>query len=69
MCGYVSLVPPKYVPTGEAAREIGVGRATLARWWSEGLVTPALITAGGHARWDVEDLKRQLSERPRASQG
>lgn len=68
MCGYVSSVPPKYVSTGEAAREIGVGRATLARWWSDGLVTPALVTAGGHARWDVDDLKRQLAERPRANE-
>jgi len=69
MCGYVSAVPPKYVPTGEAANEIGVGRATLARWWAEGLVTPALVTAGGHARWDVDDLKRQLAERPRGTGG
>lgn len=69
MCGYVSCVPPKYVPTGEAAREIGVGRATLARWWSEGLVKPVLVTAGGHARWDVDDLKRQLAELPRANEG
>jgi DNA-binding transcriptional MerR regulator len=61
-------VPPKYLPTGEAAREIGVGRATLARWWSEGLVTPVLVTAGGHARWDVDDLKRQLAARPRAGE-
>lgn len=64
MCGYVSYVPPKYVPTGVAAREIGVSRQTLARWRSEKLVTPAIVTAGSHARWDVEDLKRQLAERP-----
>jgi DNA-binding transcriptional MerR regulator len=59
----VSDVTERLVTTGEAAKEIGVGRATLARWWAEGLVTPALVTAGGHARWDVEDLKRQLRER------
>jgi DNA-binding transcriptional MerR regulator len=59
-------VPSKLVPTGDAAKEIGVARTTLARWWQHGLVEPALVTAGGHARWDVDDLKRQLRERPPA---
>ncbi|MGH8576150.1 MAG: MerR family transcriptional regulator [Gammaproteobacteria bacterium] len=39
---------------------MGVGRSTLHRWWRTGLVTPAMVTAGGHARWDVEDLRAQL---------
>jgi hypothetical protein len=68
MCGYVSSVSSRYVPTGIAARELGVGRQTLARWKSEHLVTPALVTPGGHARWDVEDLKRQLHERRLATE-
>ncbi|WP_141977709.1 MerR family transcriptional regulator [Saccharothrix saharensis] len=49
------------VSTGEAAKSIGVGRATLARWWAEGLVVPTLVTAGGHARWDVDQLRRDLA--------
>jgi predicted site-specific integrase-resolvase len=58
--------PPKLVATGVAAREIGVARTTLYRWWQDGLVEPALVTAGGQARWDVDDLKRQLrSKQPR----
>ncbi|MGB3444458.1 MAG: MerR family transcriptional regulator [Actinophytocola sp.] len=60
------MPPPHLVATGIAAREIGVARSTLARWWAQDLVKPALITAGGHARWDVDDLKRQLRERPPA---
>ncbi|ONI90637.1 hypothetical protein ALI144C_02925 [Actinosynnema sp. ALI-1.44] len=56
-------VPPKLVSTGVAARELGVDRGTLHRWWQEGLVEPIFVTAGGHARWDVEDLKRQLREK------
>lgn len=59
----VSNPSVKLVSTGEAAKAIGVGRATLARWWQDGLVTPALVTAGGHARWDIEDLKAQLRAR------
>lgn len=46
--------------TGAAAAAFGVSRGTLARWWAEGIVTPALITPGGHARWDIEDLREQL---------
>jgi DNA-binding transcriptional MerR regulator len=53
-------VPPKLVSTGVAAKELGVGRATLARWWKDRLVSPAVVTAGGQARWDMDDLKRQL---------
>lgn len=50
------------VPTGVAARRIGVDRATLVRWWQRGLVTPEFVTAGGHARWDLGALLRQLRE-------
>jgi DNA-binding transcriptional MerR regulator len=52
--------PDKLVPTGVAAKAIGVGRATLFRWWKDGLVTPEVVTPGGHARWNVADLKAQL---------
>ncbi|MDQ4103775.1 MAG: MerR family DNA-binding transcriptional regulator [Actinomycetota bacterium] len=51
----------KLVSTGVAAREIGVAAATLVRWWQQGLVTPTLVTAGGHARWDMADLHEQLN--------
>lgn len=50
------------VPTGSAARQIGVHRGTLVRWWRQGVVTPELTTPGGQARWDVARLKRQLGE-------
>lgn len=53
------------VPTGIAAKAIGVGHSTLARWWAEGSVTPALVTPGNHARWDIEDLRNQLRARRR----
>jgi DNA-binding transcriptional MerR regulator len=53
------------VATGVAAKALGVAHSTLARWWAEGLVTPALVTPGNHARWDVEDLRAQLRARRR----
>ncbi len=46
--------------TGKAAEALGVSLTTLQRWAHQGLVTPALRTAGGHFRWDLDDLKAQL---------
>ncbi|TKG66905.1 MerR family transcriptional regulator [Prauserella endophytica] len=46
--------------TGEAAKELGIGRTTLFRWWKAGLVTPDYVTPGGQARWNTADLRRQI---------
>lgn len=53
---------PKLVSTGVAARELGVDRVTLARWWRSGLVEPTFVTAGGHARWDVDKLRNDINQ-------
>jgi predicted site-specific integrase-resolvase len=53
------------VATGQAAKAIGVAHSTLARWWKDGYVTPALVTPGNHARWNVDDLREQLRARRR----
>lgn len=50
------------VTTAQAARMLGVGRSTLHRWWADEVVTPAMVTPGGHARWDMADLKRQIAD-------
>lgn len=50
----------RYITTGVAAREIGVSAATLTRWVAAGKVTPAEVTAGGHFRWILSDLRAQL---------
>jgi DNA-binding transcriptional MerR regulator len=52
--------PDKLVSTGVAAKAVGVSRQTLSRWAQEGLVTPRLITAGGQARWSIDDLMTEL---------
>lgn len=62
----MNVAPPKYVSTGVAAKALGVDRGTLARWWANGDVTPAYVTPGGQARWDMDDLKRQLRDRRKA---
>jgi excisionase family DNA binding protein len=51
-----------YVSTGTAARALGIGHVTLLRWAHAGAVTPAYRTPGGQYRWDLDDLRRQLTE-------
>jgi DNA-binding transcriptional MerR regulator len=50
------------VSTSQAATQMGLSPRTLQHWARKGLVQPALVTAGGHYRWDVDDLRRQLHE-------
>jgi 8-oxo-dGTP pyrophosphatase MutT (NUDIX family) len=58
----------RHVTTGKAADALGVSLTTLQRWAHQGLVTPALRTAGGHFRWDIEDLRGQLRAMDRTAQ-
>lgn len=51
------------VPTASAARALNVTKSTLLRWMRAGIVTPVDTTVGGHHRWDVDDLRRQLRAR------
>lgn len=50
----------RYIPTGDAARALGISTATLTRWAVAGKVTPAERTIGGHYRWDMTSLRAQL---------
>lgn len=56
------------VSTAQAAEALNVARSTLSRWASDGLVTPAQRTVGGHLRWNVDDLRRQVDELTRRKQ-
>jgi predicted site-specific integrase-resolvase len=49
-----------YVTSRVAAQRLGVGLSTLQGWAARGIVKPAWRTPGGQARWDVDDLRRQL---------
>jgi DNA-binding transcriptional MerR regulator len=52
----------KLVSTAEAAAELGVSVRTLQQWRQDGTVLPDVVTPGGHARWDVERLRRELRD-------
>jgi predicted site-specific integrase-resolvase len=62
MRGIITDVAGEYVTTGEAAAELGVTATTLREWMHKGIVTPALTTAGGQARWRMSELRQQLAE-------
>lgn len=53
----------RLLTSGQLARALGVAPRTVARWAQDGWITPELVTAGGHYRWDLEAVKRQLAER------
>jgi excisionase family DNA binding protein len=61
------MAADRLLTTGEAAQALSVDRSTLARWIREDRVTPTSVTAGGHARWDIEDLKQQVAKLRRQS--
>jgi DNA-binding transcriptional MerR regulator len=52
----------RLVGSGEAAKAVGVHVRTLQEWAKAGIVKPTTRTAGGYARWDIDDLRRQLEE-------
>ncbi|MEV0698236.1 MerR family transcriptional regulator [Saccharopolyspora sp. NPDC050389] len=56
---------PRLVSSSELARELGVTRQTVARWVRSGVITPVTVTAGGQARFDMEQAKRELREHRR----
>jgi DNA-binding transcriptional MerR regulator len=57
------VVRQRLVSTGELAKELHVTRTTIQRWWNEGIIAPDAVTAGGHGRWDVKRVQRELLRR------
>lgn len=50
---------PGLVSTGQAAYALNITAAALRRLRAAGVAVPAAFTDGGHARWDVDDLREQ----------
>lgn len=61
----------RYLTTSELSHRLGIAARTIQGWRKNGLITPALVTAGGQARWieqDVRDQLRKLDEERRKGQ-
>jgi DNA-binding transcriptional MerR regulator len=58
--GYVSGVTPEPadLSTGDLARATGNTVRTIRFYEEEGLLTPAVVSEGGHRRYTAEDLER-----------
>jgi excisionase family DNA binding protein len=52
----------RLLSSGQAADELGIDRSTLWRAVKAGDITPTEITPGGHLRFDLDDLRRQIRE-------
>jgi len=50
----------RLVTTSELARAIGLSGRTIQRYRTEGIITPVVVSKGGHARWDVEQVIEDL---------
>lgn len=57
------------ITTGEAARLLGISQPTLNRAVRSGRLRPALVTPGGHRRFDGTQLSASLSFDARDSEG
>lgn len=49
------------MPSGDAARVLGISSRTLQRYVKAGLVIPDLVLASGQYRWDVARLREQIN--------
>jgi DNA-binding transcriptional MerR regulator len=56
------VVEDRLLTTSEAAKAMGLSRATLASYARRGLLTPRMVLPTGHYRWSLQDIERQLRE-------
>lgn len=55
--------PKELLRASEVGAHFGVTGGTIRDWTRAGVITPTLITPGGHYRYSVEDVREQLAAR------
>jgi predicted site-specific integrase-resolvase len=48
--------------TSQLSKRLGISVRTLQQWRVDGWIKPELVTVGGQARWDEDNVKAQLRE-------
>lgn len=56
-------VRPVFITPGQAARRLGVSVRSMQNWTKAGQIAPDWRTPGGHMRWDVQRVLRELAPR------
>ena len=56
------MADEELLTTSQLARALGLSLSSIKRYISAGQIKPDLITPGGHYRWNVESVRRQLRE-------
>jgi DNA-binding transcriptional MerR regulator len=55
-------VAQKLLTTGELAKALGVSGGAILVWEEKGYIRPYFKTPGGHRRWILEDVRKQLNQ-------
>ena len=56
------MADEELLTTSQLARALGLSLSSIKRYISAGQIRPDLTTPGGHYRWNVESVRRQLRE-------
>jgi predicted DNA-binding transcriptional regulator AlpA len=58
----------RIIRPAQAARLLGISRATLYRWEASGRLAPRVILGPGTSGWKEEDLAKFIANAPRGGQ-
>jgi predicted DNA-binding transcriptional regulator AlpA len=65
-----NIIPPsRIIRPAQAARLLGISRATLYRWSASGRLAPRVILGPGVSGWKEEDLAAFIAAAPRGGRG
>jgi DNA-binding transcriptional MerR regulator len=52
----------RLVTSAELARALGLSARSIQRYRRDGLITPEVVSPGGHARWDIEKVRQEIRD-------